>query len=54
MILRTPLSVNKIMICRSRVVLLRLWPKSGPRTKERSWEDGELESEGRRKATLLG
>ena len=32
-----------------------LWPKSGgPRTKERSWKDGELESEGRRKATLLG
>ena len=31
-----------------------VWPKSGPRTKERSWKDGELESEGRRKATLLG
>ena len=28
MILRTPLSVNEIMICRSRVVLLRLWPKA--------------------------
>ena len=31
-----------------------VWPKSGPRTKERSWKDGERESESGRKATLLG